>query len=141
LFVSLLINKLINLGNLGKIAKATFGPVRIPNHLDDIVELVTGINELVRPSSIKPRMKKIVTSSNNHKELSGTVSFNDVSLGYIIPWSLRNMYKIPQSFPVNSRASIVLFILGINTLTKICDKYLFQTRSKETLLFVIVVVK
>jgi hypothetical protein len=114
------------------VTKATFGPVRIPNHLDDIVDLVTGINELVRPSLIKPRMKKITTSSTKHKELSGTVSFNDVSLGYIIPWGLRNMYKLPESFPVNSRASIVRFILQLLQLQKIVIQHIKHNQTKET---------
>jgi hypothetical protein len=80
---------------------SSFGSVQIPDHLDTIIDLVTGINELVRPSLIRPRTKKLMSQRSVNTEL------NDVSLGYIIPWGLRNMYKLPNTFWISPKASIV----------------------------------
>lgn len=116
----------------GKIVKATFGSVRIPESLDAVVDLVTGINELIRPSPIRARTKKVsISLAQQHTDLSGRVAFNDVSLGYIVPWALRNMYKLPESFWVSNKASICVAEFEDDTSFSKSDLKLFNERMNE----------
>jgi hypothetical protein len=79
---------------LGKLFTRVFGAVHIPETLE-IVDMIFGLTELIKPSSINTQYKLI-------KERG----VQQDPLGYIYPGILRKMYGMPDKYWVNTQASI-----------------------------------
>jgi subtilase family serine protease len=78
----------------GKIHSRIFGAAHIPEHLE-IIDMIFGLTELVKPSSI-----------NAHYKPVDKRSVQQDPLGYIYPGILRTMYGVPSKYWVNAQSSI-----------------------------------
>jgi hypothetical protein len=78
----------------GKIHSRIFGAVQVPEHLE-IIDMLFGLTELVKPSSL-----------NAHYKPVDKRSVQQDPLGYIYPGILRTMYGVPNKFWVNAQSSI-----------------------------------
>eukprot|EP01130_Rhizamoeba_saxonica_P000575 TRINITY_DN10543_c0_g1_i1.p1 TRINITY_DN10543_c0_g1~~TRINITY_DN10543_c0_g1_i1.p1 ORF type:complete len:585 (-),score=164.65 TRINITY_DN10543_c0_g1_i1:29-1783(-) len=78
----------------GKKTIKSHGTYIVPEHLEEHIDFISGITELVPPSSVKPRYLQ--------KDNVG----NDVSLGYVIPENIRPIYNLPSHYWVPSESSI-----------------------------------
>lgn len=83
----------------GKIMTRHFGTLQTPEHLNNIVDFVSGLTELYEPSSIKSVRRTMNPEAEATKR-------NDVTAGYVIPAVLRNMYKIPSTVSGAQKSSI-----------------------------------
>lgn len=86
---------------LGKVVARVFGEVHVPDHLD-IIDMVTGLTELVPQSSIGKSMRA------KRGQQKRKVAQTSDPLGQIYPGILRIMYGVPDTYQLNNLSSLCL---------------------------------